>query len=312
MKPAAAFIVFAGLLTLCAGRVSAQTDFSGTWTLDREISADPSKATFEPAPDKARRNIGGLTGSVMGLGMRRGVGGRGGSGERGGSRGAEGGDGRDDDTAGRDTTAPTVDEHTRLRELADYVKGLTALVIVHSDHSTFEVTDVLGRARLFPTDGGRTPHTLATATIDSSTKWDGPHMVTVYTVGPARDLVFTYILVPATRQMALRIRLEESGRSRADVPELRLVYRLKPAPPPTYEAAGGGHLLRSVTGEGRYVTLEDGSRWDVVPEDRFTSVDWQPDAVMSVRVVHGAGGSDYQLVNTTDDEGVRAKLLPPH
>jgi hypothetical protein len=51
-------------------------------------------------------------------------------------------------------------------------------------------------------------------------------MVTVYTISPTRDLVFTYILVPATKQMALRIRLDESGRQRTDVPELRLVYRL--------------------------------------------------------------------------------------
>jgi hypothetical protein len=50
--------------------------------------------------------------------------------------------------------------------------------------------------------------------------------VTVLTIGPAEDLVFTYILVPATKQMALRIRMDESGRQRADVPELRLVYRL--------------------------------------------------------------------------------------
>ena len=43
---------------------------------------------------------------------------------------------------------------------------------------------------------------------------------------PTRELIFTYILVPATKQMALRIKLEDSGRQRADVPELRLVYRL--------------------------------------------------------------------------------------
>ena len=43
--------------------------------------------------------------------------------------------------------------------------------------------------------------------------------------------VFTDILVPATRQMALRIQLEEAGRSRADVPELKLVYKLTSATP---------------------------------------------------------------------------------
>jgi hypothetical protein len=110
----------------------------------------------------------------------------------------------------------------------------------------------------------------------------------------------------------LRARLDESGRARADVPELRLVYKLKPAPPLSYEATGGGHLLRSVTDEGRYVTLEDGSRWEVIQEERFTSVDWQPQAAMTVSIVRGKDGFGYQLVNTNDDEGVLAKLLSPH
>ena len=297
---------------LSVGQASAQTDFSGTWTLDRDISADPSKATFEPRQDKPRGKIGGLTGGIGGLGMRGGFGGRGGSGDRGGSRGAGGGDGRNDGGNGSGVTVLTVDERTRLRELADYVKGLTSLVIVHSDHSTFAVADAQGRSRLFPTDGSTTSHVFSTTTIDSATKWDGPHMVTVFAIGPGHELVFTYILVPATKQMALRIGLDESGRPRADVPELRFVYKLKPAPPLSYGALGSGHLLRAVTGEGRYVTLEDGSRWDVIQEDWFVSAEWQPEATMSVRSVPGKDGSDYQLVNTTDDEGVRAKLLPPH
>jgi len=53
-------------------------------------------------------------------------------------------------------------------------------------------------------------------------------MVTVYTISPTHEVVFTYVLVPATRQMALRVRLDESGRKREDVPELRLIYKLKP------------------------------------------------------------------------------------
>jgi hypothetical protein len=305
MKPAAALVVFAGLLTLSAGRASAQTDFSGTWTLDRDISGDPSKATFEPHQTQARRSTGGFNG---GLGGRGGFGRRSGSGGRVGSSGARGTDGNNRN----DAAALAVDERARLREMADYVKGFTSLVIVHSDHSTFAVTDAQGRSRLFLTDGSKTQYALATTTIDSTTRWDGPHIVTVYTIGPAHELVFTYVLVPATRQMALRIRLDESGRPRAGVPELRLVYTLKPVPPLTYEAIGGGHLLRMVTGEGRYITLEDGSRWEVVPEDWFTSVDWQPEAAMTVRIARGKDGFQFQLVNTNDDEGVLAKLLPPH
>ena len=118
------------------------------------------------------------------------------------------------------------------------MKTLGSLVIEHTDHSTFTISDGQGRAHLFLTDGTKTPQTFVTATLDSVTRWDGPHMVTVFTVGPTHDLVFTYILVPATKQLALRIHLEESGRPRADVPELRLVYKLLPS---THSAEGSRH-----------------------------------------------------------------------
>ncbi|HMB78754.1 MAG TPA: hypothetical protein VKI43_01755 [Vicinamibacterales bacterium] len=223
MKHAAILAIVAGLLILPAGRASAQTDFSGTWTLDRDISGDPSKATFEPQQAQARRNTG-LTGGFGGLGGRGSFGGgRSGSGGRGGSSGG----GNTSDGSGR-TAALTVDERTRLKEIANYVKGFTSLVIAHSDHSTFAVTDAYERSRVFPTDSTKTPFAFATETIDSKTYWDGPHMVTVYTISPTHEVVFTYVLVPATRQMALRVRLDESGRKREDVPELRLIYKLKP------------------------------------------------------------------------------------
>jgi len=210
VKPVPAFLLIIGLLTLSAGRASAQVDFSGTWALDKEMSADLSKATFEPQQTQTRRTSG--------------FGGRGFGGRNGGSRPARPAPG--DNTTRTGESALSADEHARLRELADYVKGLSSLVIVHSDHSTFTVSDAQGRSRLFPTDGSKIQHAFATTTIDSTTRWDGPHMVTAYTISPTRELVFTYILVPATKQMALRIKLDESGRQRADVPELRLVYRL--------------------------------------------------------------------------------------
>jgi hypothetical protein len=299
VKTAAGLVVFAGLVTLFAGQASAQTDFSGTWTLDREISGDPAKATFEPQQDQPRRSAGGFTGAFGGRGTRGGYG-----------RGSSGGRQRSGGDDNRNGSALTPDERTRLRELADDVKGFTSLVIVHSDHATFAVTDAKGRSRLFPTDGTPTQHALATTATDSTTKWDGPHLVTVYTIGPAHELVFTYTLVPPTRQMALRVRLDESGRPRADVPELRLVYKQKRVPSLRYEATGGGHLLRAMIDDGRYLTLEDGSRWEVIPNDWFRSADWQPEAAITVRVARGEDGFDYQLVNTTDDEGVLAKLLP--
>ena len=81
---------------------------------------------------------------------------------------------------------------------------------------------------------------------------------------------------------------------------------------PAYAALGAGHLLRDVSGDGRFITLEDGSRWEVIPRDQFTSAEWQPSAAMAVRTTRGEDGFDYEVVNTNDDEGVLAKFLPQH
>jgi hypothetical protein len=210
-KPLTALWLAAALFALPAA-AAAQTDFSGSWTLDKDLSADLTKATFVPVKVQTNRSPGGFSGGSGGFGGRGGFGG----GRRSGST----------DSRASGGSALTPEEKAVVTEFADYVRTLTAITIEHTDHSTFTVTDAKGGVHLFPTDGTKIPVALATRSADSVTKWDGSHMVTVFTVGPSEDLVFTYILVPATKQMALRIRMDESGRPRADVPELRLVYRL--------------------------------------------------------------------------------------
>ena len=81
--------------------------------------------------------------------------------------------------------------------------------------------------------------------------------------------------------------------------------------PPAYTALGSGHLLRDVSKDGRWLTLEDTSRWEVHPRDRFQTVDWEHDASIAVRTTRGEDGFDYEVVNTSADEGVLAKFTPP-
>ncbi|HEV3141403.1 MAG TPA: hypothetical protein VGY57_12840 [Vicinamibacterales bacterium] len=78
---------------------------------------------------------------------------------------------------------------------------------------------------------------------------------------------------------------------------------------PAYEALGSGHLLRAVADGGRYVTLEDGSRWEIHPRDRFRTVEWEPNESISVRTTRGEDGYAYEIVNTTDDDGALARLI---
>ena len=82
-----------------------------------------------------------------------------------------------------------------------------------------------------------------------------------------------------------------------------------PALSPTYDALGSGHRLRAVSQDGRYVTLEDGSRWEIHPRDRFRTIDWEPDVSISVRTTRAEDGYAYEVVNTNDDDGAMARLI---
>jgi hypothetical protein len=79
---------------------------------------------------------------------------------------------------------------------------------------------------------------------------------------------------------------------------------------PAYTGLGGGHLLRTVSDDGRYVTLEDASVWEIEPGVRFQTMDWQPQAPITVRTTRGMDGYNYEIVNTQDDEGAMARFIP--
>jgi hypothetical protein len=80
---------------------------------------------------------------------------------------------------------------------------------------------------------------------------------------------------------------------------------------PAYAAVGPGHFIRAVNDDGQYVTLEDGSVWEIEPSRRFETADWEVQAAVTVRRANGAGVFTYELDNTGDDEGALARYVPP-
>ena len=80
-------------------------------------------------------------------------------------------------------------------------------------------------------------------------------------------------------------------------------------PAPQYEAIGGGHLVQKVSADGQFVTLEDGSVWEIEPSVRFQTADWQPMAAVTVSRAHGVGPYVYELANTQEDEGALARYI---
>ena len=308
-------VLVLGLAMICVVPARAQTtstaanattdrpNFSGTWSIDRGISNDATQAAFETPRDQDRRPAG----------RQGGGGGRGGFGGFGGARFGSGGQGN------RSEAVPgTPEERTRLREFTDLVKRASeSLVISHADPS-LAITDAQGRTQLFQTTGAKDAHALATATVTSTTHWDGSRLVTEYDMGAIGKLVSTYTLLASTKQLVVRTRLEMPERQRTALRDLKLVYRrtasaarvaAPPEPAAVYTGLGGGHLIETVSPDGRYVTLEDRSRWEIHPRERFQTAEWQPLAGATVRNTPGEDGYLYTIVNTDDDEGALAKYL---
>src|SRR3954468_13278881 len=104
MKHLALLVLVAAFVAVPCARASAQTDFSGTWTLDREISSDLTKASFEPPKAPTPHNTGGFSGGVGGRGF-------GGGSPRGGGNGGRRG-GSHNDASGRAAAPLTPEEQT--------------------------------------------------------------------------------------------------------------------------------------------------------------------------------------------------------
>jgi hypothetical protein len=193
-------------------------DFSGTWSLDRSISADLDKASLVP-PNRSYGGGGGGGGGGRGGGFG-GFGGRGGFG--GGSRN------RNQDSSSSDMTS---EEKTRLSVLTDLLKkGAGTLVISHHDPS-FVVNDSLDHTQFFQTTGSTDDHDLVATKISSTTHWEESRLVTEYELSSSRKVMYTYALLPASKQMVLRIRLEGDLGQRGTGPEVKLVYNQSASQP---------------------------------------------------------------------------------
>jgi len=179
-------------------------DFSGTWTLDRNLSTDPAQITFVPAPDANRRPQRG-----------GGIGGFGGFG-RGGSRP------RADNQNSADSLTPT--EQERLKALTDQLKTATATLVISHHDPDFVVNDAQDHTLFLHTTGERDENQLGKITINSSTHWVGSRLVTECVLGSRLTLVYTYTLLPNTSQLVVRVARQAEDR-RAAGQDVRLVYR---------------------------------------------------------------------------------------
>jgi hypothetical protein len=86
------------------------------------------------------------------------------------------------------------------------------------------------------------------------------------------------------------------------------------AVPPISRTADGtpknAHAVTAIRSGSRYITLDDGSVWDVYPSDQTETAAWQQGDLVQVRVAPVAYGEfDHELVNNQRTGPVRAKFM---
>jgi hypothetical protein len=179
-------------------------DFSGTWTLDRNISTDPAQIEFVPSENANRRpQRGGGIGGIGGFG-------RGGGGRRPGG--------------GSSAESLTSTEQERLKALTDQLKTSVATLVISHHDPDFIVNDAQNHTLFLHTNGVNEENHLGATTISSSTHWDGARLVTECVLGSRLTVVYTYTLLQETRQLVVRVARQTGDRQRAGQ-DVRLVYR---------------------------------------------------------------------------------------
>jgi hypothetical protein len=107
--------------------------------------------------------------------------------------------------------------------LTDLLKKSSASLVISHHDPNFVINDAQDHTLFFQTDGSPEENHLGSVTLSSTTHWDGARLVTEYVLG-SRKLVRTFTMLPATKQLVLRVRLVSTDHQSAYGSELKLVY----------------------------------------------------------------------------------------
>jgi hypothetical protein len=192
-------------------------NFSGSWTLDRDLSDNPRQSGSESA----------VSGQGQHPSQRGGYGGYGRGGGYGGmGRGGYGGYGG----SGRPGQV-SPDDQKKIEELGREAKSPSPTLTISHSTANIAISDAQGHTRFFQTNGSKDQHQLDSGIVTSTTKWDGNRLVMDYDLGSGRKLTYTYSIVPATRQLLVQVRFDNGqGQTRSGGPQItKYVYDPAPA-----------------------------------------------------------------------------------
>jgi len=123
----------------------------------------------------------------------------------------------------------TSDERARFQALTDSLKTASASLVISHHEPEFVVSDSKNQTQFFKTDGSTAEIHLGAVTMTGTTHWEGSRLVTTYILSDHDRLLYTYTLLPATKQLVLRVRRDVTDGQRGSAAELKLVYNLSPS-----------------------------------------------------------------------------------
>jgi hypothetical protein len=115
-------------------------------------------------------------------------------------------------------------EQERLKALTDQLKTATGTLVISHHDPDFVVNDAQNHTLFLHTTGVNDDNHVGATTVSSSTHWDGSRLVTECVLGSRLTLLYTYTLVPNTKQLVVRVSRKAGDRQRAGQ-DVRLVYR---------------------------------------------------------------------------------------
>jgi hypothetical protein len=176
---------------------SARVDLSGKWTLDTYLSDHPAQVAAAIRADLGQPP----TDQPFGPGSdqegrfgRGDVGRRGGGGPRGGGR----------------QNQPNAEEQKRLDALTAPLRYPPTTLTITQTATGVSLAGEQGQTVTLTANGKREKLTVGENTIETTTRWEGPLLVSEQDLGKGRKMTYTYSIVPTTNQLLVRVELERA------------------------------------------------------------------------------------------------------
>jgi hypothetical protein len=121
----------------------------------------------------------------------------------------------------KDALAP--EDRKKLKEFTDAIQFAPTTLTISEDGSDVTLTAPSRGAQTLHVTGKAESYTIDAGTIKRTAEWEGPTLVVTYDLGRSGTLRYTYLVVPTTGQLLVRVGYERPS-GEAGPFEIRLIY----------------------------------------------------------------------------------------